>query len=504
MHDFIEYSVLVVDDAEANIDILVETLESEYEVSAALDGETALEIAEADTPDIILLDIMMPEMDGYEVCRRLKAEEKTKDIPVVFVTAMGEVEDETKGFELGAVDYITKPISPPIVKSRIRAILKLREKTEQLASLSTELSKYLSPQVYESIFSGKRHARIESQRKKLTVFFSDIVGFTETTERMEAEDISNLLNRYLDEMASIAIRHGGTIDKFVGDAIMVFFGDPQSKGIKEDALACVSMALEMMESLKELQKDWYLKGVLRPFRIRAGINTGYCTVGNFGSKNKMDYTIIGGQVNVAKRLEEAAQEDQVLISHETWSQIKEQSYCIKNRPVMVKGIGDPIQTYQVIGFHDTIQTSERAFPIGTLVEEAKKTSPETLLRDVHLGRRLDDDFDGIVVVQGNKPVGLLMHYHLIRILNSQSHRARFFEQPVSSVMDSSPLIVESGTPLEKVAKQVASREKRKLYDHVLVTEEGVLMGTVPMKTMFEKLAMFYEERNTPTLEPDTE
>jgi predicted transcriptional regulator len=138
------------------------------------------------------------------------------------------------------------------------------------------------------------------------------------------------------------------------------------------------------------------------------------------------------------------------------------------------------------------------------VEEAKKTSPETLLRDVHLGRRLDDDFDGIVVVQGNKPVGLLMHYHLIRILNSQSHRARFFEQPVSSVMDSSPLIVESGTPLEKVAKQVASREKRKLYDHVLVTEEGVLMGTVPMKTMFEKLAMFYEERNTPTLEPDTE
>ncbi len=156
--------------------------------------------------------------------------------------------------------------------------MNLTQKTEQLKTISSELSKYLSPQVYESIFSGERSASIESQRKKLTVFFSDIVGFTSTTERMETEDISSLLNSYLNAMANIAIKYGGTIDKFVGDAIMVFFGDPTSKGVKEDALSCVSMALEILDALTDLQKDWYYKGITTPFRIRVGINTGYCTV----------------------------------------------------------------------------------------------------------------------------------------------------------------------------------------------------------------------------------
>ena len=295
MNEAHKETILIVDDTETNIDILSNVLEDSYDVSVAMDGESALEIVRTDPPDLILLDIMMPGMDGYEVCRQLKADEKTKDIPVIFVTAMGEIEDETKGFELGALDYITKPIRPPVVRSRVRSILSLKEKTEQLEDLSGKLSRYLSPVVYESIFSGKSDAMIESQRKKITVFFSDIVGFTEITERMEPEDMSSLLNAYLDEMTNIAIKYGGTIDKFVGDAVMVFFGDPVSRGIKEDAMACVSMAIEMIEVLKGLQKDWHLKGVIRPFRIRVGINTGFCTVGNFGSRSKMDYTIIGGQ-----------------------------------------------------------------------------------------------------------------------------------------------------------------------------------------------------------------
>jgi len=485
--------ILVVDDTATNIDILVEILDDEYDVRVAMDGRSALEMVKNDPPDLVLLDIMMPEMDGYEVCRRLKADQNTRDIPVVFVTAMGEVADETKGLELGAVDFIVKPISPPVVKARVRHILELKTKTEQFMDLSRKLSKYLSPQIYESLFSGRHEARIESRRKKLTVFFSDIVGFTETTEKMEAEDITSLLNTYLDEMSRIAFKHGGTVDKFVGDAIMVFFGDPTSRGSGQDALSCVSMALEMIDTLKALQKDWYSKGVETPFRIRVGINTGYCTVGNFGSSSKMDYTIIGGQVNVAKRLEETAHQDQIIISHETWSYVNDRIFCIKNRPVIVKGIADPVLSYQAVGFHDQISKSDLAYPIVNLVEKAKTIPAETLVKDMVLGRRLNDPFDAIVVVQDLRPIGLIMNYHLTRILSSHSHRAQFFEQSAADVMDASPLTIESHMPLAAVAQQVLSREPSKIYDHVIVTEKGLLAGTVPFHNIFEKLARDYEQ-----------
>lgn len=494
MNEVYKEKILVVDDTETNIDILVDILEENYDVSVAMDGEGALELAHSDFPDLILLDIMMPVMDGYEVCRRLKADEKTKDIPVVFVTAMGEVEDETKGFEMGAVDYITKPVRPSVVKSRVRSILNLKEKTEQLENLSGKLSKYLSPVVYESIFSGKRDVKIESQRKKLTVFFSDIVGFTEITDRMEPEDMSNLLNRYLDEMTNIAIKYGGTIDKFVGDAIMVFFGDPMTKGVEKDALQCVIMAIEMIQALKKRQKDWHLEGIQNPFRVRAGINTGFCTVGNFGSRNKMDYTIIGGQVNIAKRLEEIAEPDQIIISHETWAQVKDQIYCIKRKPVRVKGIPTPIQTYQVMGLRDQIKERDLIIPIGSLVEKPVKIQPETLVRDIQLGRRLDDPFHAMVVTQGDEPIGLIMSYHLTRILTSQSLRAKFFELPVTDIMDPSPIIMERDIPLDQVIKQTLNREPAKIYDHVVVTEAGRVIGTVPIHNMLEKLSEFQEDQ----------
>ena len=179
----------------------------------------------------------------------------------------------------------------------------LHEKNAILAGLSDKLSRYLSPQVREGIFSGSHDSTITSKRKRLTVFFSDIKNFTETTERLETEVLTDLLNNYLDEMSHIALRHGATIDKFIGDAVVAFFGDPESKGAKEDALACVAMALEMRSRIQELRKDWSSRGVAEPFHIRMGINTGFCTVGNFGSLDRMDYTIIGSQVNLTSRLE---------------------------------------------------------------------------------------------------------------------------------------------------------------------------------------------------------
>jgi len=341
---------LVVDDTPENVDVLAGVLKDDYQVSVALNGAKALKIARsASPPDIVLLDVMMPEMDGYEVCRALKADPETQNIPIVFVTAKTEVEDETKGFDLGAVDYINKPISPAVVLARVRTHLALKESRHRLEQLSLKLSRYVSPQVYRSIFEGKQDARIGSSRKKLTVFLSDIVGFTAHTESMEAEDLTFLLNSYLNRMTQIVMAHDGTLDKYIGDAILVFFGDPESKGIAEDAIACLAMALEMRSALGELRKEWQQKGICHEFTIRMGITTGYCTVGNFGSEQRMDYTIIGGQVNLANRLESAAVPGEILIGQETYALVRDRFSCVAKEPIHLKGIEGSVQSYQVIG-----------------------------------------------------------------------------------------------------------------------------------------------------------
>ena len=342
--------ILVVDDTPENVDVLSGILRDQYQIKVALNGAKALAIARSDSPpDLILLDVMMPDMDGYEVCRQLQLEDRTRGIPVIFVTAKAEVDDETRGFELGAMDYITKPISPPVVLARVRTQLALRRSRQELEGLSQKLSRYLSPQIYQSIFEGKQDARIGSSRKKLTVFFSDIVGFTKQTEGMEPEDLAFILNGYLNRMAEVVLKHGGTLDKFMGDAVLVFFGDPDTKGVKEDALACLRMALEMKQIIGELGGEWSDKGISRDFGVRMGITTGFCTVGNFGSEQRMDYTIVGNQVNLASRLQAAAQQGGILIAHETWLLVKDAFECTPQEPIHVKGFERPIQTYIVCG-----------------------------------------------------------------------------------------------------------------------------------------------------------
>ncbi len=180
-------------------------------------------------------------------------------------------------------------------------------KNQALEALSSKLSKYLSPQVYASIFTGDRSVEIASNRKKLTVFFSDIVEFTSITENLEPEEITGLLNHYLTEMSKIALEHGATIDKYVGDAMLLFFGDPETRGARQDAEACIRMAVAMQRRMRELQREWREAGQQRPFEVRMAINTGYCTVGNFGSADRMDYTIIGNEVNLASRLQSHAE-----------------------------------------------------------------------------------------------------------------------------------------------------------------------------------------------------
>jgi class 3 adenylate cyclase len=238
-----------------------------------------------------------------------------------------------------------------LVKTRTR---ELETKNRELEGLSTKLSKYLSPQVYSSIFSGKQEVKITSRRKKLTVFFSDIVGFTETTDNLEAEELSNLLNHYLTEMSKIALEYGGTIDKYVGDAILIFFGDPETRGVKEDAKACVQMAIAMQRRMRELEQEWRDRGLERPFQIRVGISTGFCTVGNFGSQDRMDYTIIGNEVNLASRLESSAEWGGILMAHETYSLVKE-IVVVDEQPLLtVKGFPKPVRNYKVMGAYDEL------------------------------------------------------------------------------------------------------------------------------------------------------
>ena len=234
------------------------------------------------------------------------------------------------------------------------------EKNKALEVLSTKLSKYLSPQVYSSIFSGSKEVKIVSSRKKLTVFFSDIADFTATTDDLQSEELTTLLNHYLTEMSVIALAHGATIDKYVGDAILAFFGDPETRGIEEDAIACVNMAIAMQKRMRELQVEWRERGLQKPFQLRIGINTGYCTVGNFGSEDRMDYTIIGSEVNLASRLQSHAEPGGILLSHETYSLVKDHVLAEEQTPIQAKGIAEPVRNYTVIAPIEDLVAQGRA------------------------------------------------------------------------------------------------------------------------------------------------
>ena len=221
-------------------------------------------------------------------------------------------------------------------------------KSEELAKISNQLAKYLSPQIHEQIFSGKQSAEVKSNRKKLTVFFSDIVNFTDISDELESEEMTNLLNFYLNEMSQIALKFGGTIDKFIGDALMIFFGDPESKGPQEDAKQCIQMALEMQDLMTQLSDYWSKNYSLKKeLKIRIGINTGFCTVGNFGSLDRIDYTAIGSTVNLASRLESMSEPGSILVSEDTFALVNNFFSFENPKEVKVKGFLRSIKCYKL-------------------------------------------------------------------------------------------------------------------------------------------------------------
>ena len=241
-------------------------------------------------------------------------------------------------------------------KLRDQAIIE--EKSMHLENIANRLAKYLSPQVYKSIFT-EEEASTTHKRKNLTVFFSDIVNFTDLSDTLEPEKLAQIINNYLSEMTTIALECGGTIDKFIGDAVMVFFGDPESLGEEEDALNCIEMALRMKARVDELREYWVRNGVKGGLDIRVGIATGHCTVGNFGSNQRMDYTALGGPVNISARLESKAPKNEILISDATHNLIKGKVETNYFDEIKLKGFARPIGIHLVKDFKSDNHKNER-------------------------------------------------------------------------------------------------------------------------------------------------
>jgi class 3 adenylate cyclase len=237
----------------------------------------------------------------------------------------------------------------------------LEAKNDFLDSLSTKISRYLSPQIYRSIFSGQKDVTIHTERKKLTIFFSDIQDFTGITERLQPEQITRLLNDYFTEMSKVALAHGGTIDKFIGDAMLVFFGDPETRGDAEDAKACLRMAIEMQHRIAGLNAAWRQTGIEDPFRVRMGINTGFCNVGNFGSNDRMDYTIIGAEANLAARLQSIAEPGHIVVSYETYALVRDIAVAQQLNPIAMKGISREVNPYAIRSVLDSTGKSVEVF-----------------------------------------------------------------------------------------------------------------------------------------------
>lgn len=223
----------------------------------------------------------------------------------------------------------------------------LQQREYEVARANDAIRRYVPRQLADQILAGTHVDRHETERRKLSVVFSDIQGFTDTADQMEPEEFAALLNEYLSEMATIAEEHGGTIDKFVGDAIMIFFGAPLSAGAQEDALRAVRMSVAMQRRMRELERKWFHEGVQAPFRIRIGVNTGVANVGSFGSSGRKDYTAIGNQVNLAARLQAACPPGKVIISHTTWALVHDEIAAQDAGEISVKGVHYPVKTYIV-------------------------------------------------------------------------------------------------------------------------------------------------------------
>ncbi|HKE45132.1 MAG TPA: response regulator [Steroidobacteraceae bacterium] len=361
--------ILVVDDVPVNIDILRMRLAKHgYEIVAAGGGKQALEAVPQILPDLILLDVMMPGIDGIEVCRRLRADTSLPFIPIVFLTAKSEPAEIVTALDAGGDEYLTKPVDPGALVARVKSMLRIkalqdqvRQQTEELQAANKNLEervasqvsalerlgrlkRFFSPQLAKLIVEGGTEDPLKSHRREVTVVFLDLRGFTAFAETAEPEELMGVLREYHGEMGRVILAHEGTLERFAGDGMMVFFNDPVP--VPDAPARAVRMAVTMHEKLAALAQVWRKRGY--DLEFGAGIAQGYATIGAVGFEGRMDYGAIGTVTNLAARLCGEAKPGQTLISQRVLASVED---IVEVEPIgelQLKGFHRPITTYNVL------------------------------------------------------------------------------------------------------------------------------------------------------------
>ena len=353
--------ILVVDDTPVNVKLLADLLGAKgYVVTTAASGKEALDKIEAEPPDIVLLDVMMPGMTGYEVCKKLRENRATAMLPVVMVTALDPGQERVKGIEAGADDFLTKPINQPELLARVRSLLRVKALHDELTELNRtlearvaaqvaqldnlgRLKRFFSPQLAEAILTGGAEDPLKSHRREITVVFLDLRGFTAFAETAEPEEVMAVLREYHAEMGMLIVAHEGTLERFTGDGMMIFFNDPVV--VENPSERAVRMAVAMRQRVAELAVRWRKLGHDLDFGV--GIAQGYATIGAIGFEGRVDYGAIGSVTNLAARLCGEARPGQILVQRRVFTAVEE---LVESAPVgelALKGFSRPIPTYEI-------------------------------------------------------------------------------------------------------------------------------------------------------------
>ena len=367
--------ILVADDSAENREILSARLAANgYHVLTAADGEEALAVARAEQPDLILLDVMMPKVNGLDVCRRLKADASLPFVPVILVTARGDTQDIVAGLEAGADEYLTKPVDQTALLARVKAALRIKSLqdtvqaqatqlaewnrtlegrvAEQLAELERvgRLKRFLSPQLAEVIISSGDEAFLESHRREITVVFTDLRGFTAFSETAEPEEVISILREYHAALGELIFRYEGTLERFAGDGLMIFFNDPVP--VPDPQARAVRMAVAMRRRVGELSVGWRKRGHQLAFGV--GIAQGYATLGKVGFEGRFDYAAIGSVTNLASRLCDEAKPEQILISQRVYASVEGLVEVEAVSDLTLKGFVRPVAVYNVVALRDGV------------------------------------------------------------------------------------------------------------------------------------------------------
>ena len=353
--------ILVVDDTAHNVKLLADVLVARgYAVSTASSGKEALEKVASDAPDLVLLDVVMPEMSGYEVCKTLRADPATARLPVVMVTALDPSQERVKGIDAGADDFLTKPINQPELIARVRSLLRVKQLWDELAELNRtleqrvqaqvtqleqlgRLKRFFSPQLAEAIVSGGTEDPLKSHRRDITVVFLDLRGFTAFAETAEPEEVMAVLREYHAEMGKLILEHEGTLERFTGDGMMIFFNDPAPVANPEER--AVRMAEAMRARIRVLGAEWRRRGY--DLDLGMGIAKGYATIGAIGFEGRRDYAAIGSVTNLAFRLCTEAAPGQILISQRIYAAVADLVEAKEVGPLQLKGFHRPVVAYEI-------------------------------------------------------------------------------------------------------------------------------------------------------------